>query len=273
MKNVFRLMSEQKVYRRGFKLLKGYSELSLASQILGIISLILIFPMLFAIFTQLGREPWSSLPEHGLRQHFMNFVWLLVVEVLLGLASIILSLIAIYGRLVPAGETLAKWRSTFSSSAKLMKYGYWGFLGLIILAIIIFVAGIAPHFGNLHGLISSSRSETNGIIISLIFSFLGAALVAIVASIAYLVGWIGEIMFLFELSTQTSLQGFRTAGILYLLAFLVSFVSLVPHLILVISFVAPALQIAALIIIRENAIKALKEVSQAPATNAPPASQ
>jgi hypothetical protein len=154
-----------------------------------------------------------------------------------------------------------------------MKYGYWGFLGLIILAIIILVAGIAPHIGNLHGLISSSRSETNGMIISLVFTFLGAALVVIVASIAYLVGWIGEIMFLFELSTQTSLQGFRTAGILYLLAFLVGFFSVIPYLILVISFVAPALQIAALIILRESAIKALKEASQAPATNAPPASQ
>jgi hypothetical protein len=273
MKNVFRLMAEQEVYRRGFKLLKGYSELSLASQILGIISLILIFPMLFAIFAQLGREPLSSLPEPGLRQHFMNFAVLLVVEVLLILASIILSLIAIYGRLVPAGETLAKWRSTFSSSAKLMKYGYWSFLGLIILAIIILVAGMAPHIGNLHGLISPNRNETDGMIVSLVFTFLSSALVAIVASIAYLVGWIGEIMFLFELSTQTSLQGFRTAGILYLLAFLVGFVSVIPYLILVISFVAPALQIAALIILRESAIKALKEASQAPATNAPPASQ
>jgi len=266
-------MSEQEFYQRGFKLLKGYAELSLASQILGIISLILIFPMLAALITYLGHEPWNPPPGLGLRHHLVGLGGLLVVDVLVILASIILSLIAIYGRLVPAGETLAKWRSTFSSSAKLMKYGYWVFLGLIILAIIILAAGIAPHIGNLHGLISSSRSETNGIIISLVFTFLGAVLVAIVASIAYLIGWIGEIMLLFELSTQTSLQGFRTAGILYLLAFLVSLVSLVPYLILVMSFVAPALEIAALIIIRENAIKALKEASQAPATSAPPASQ
>jgi len=268
-------MSEQEFYQRGFKLLKGYAELSLASQILGIISLILIFPMLAALITYLGHEPWNPPPGLGLRHHLVGLGGLLVVDVLVILASLILSLIAIYGRLVPAGETLAKWRSTFSSSAKLMKYGYWVFLGLIILAIIILAAGIAPHISNLYGLISSNSSETNSMIISLLFSFLGVILVAIVASIAYLVGWIGEIMFLFELSTQTSLQGFRTAGILYLLAFLIRFVSVIPYLILVMSFVAPALQIAALIIIRENAIKALQEPrgSQAPATSAPPASQ
>jgi hypothetical protein len=107
-------------------------------------------------------------------------------------------------------------------------------------------------------------------VVHLLFGLVGALLVAILAAIAALIGWIGEVMLLFELSSQTGIAGFKTAGVLLILALLVSFISATPYLAIAASLISPALLIAALVIIRENAVKAL---SMRPAGGATAASQ
>ncbi|MCC6005212.1 MAG: hypothetical protein LM590_12825 [Thermofilum sp.] len=265
-------MPEQDFYERGLVLLKGYSELLLASQVLGLLALIIIIPVLLsfpAVFTT--HFPGNYPSTLAVLQRLWGSMVALALFGLLALAGAILSLVAVYGRLIPAGENLARWREALASPSKLIKYGYWAALGLGILAVIVLAASLAPILGRIPSVVQGSRiGAGDSVVVHLLFGLVGALLVAILAAIAALIGWIGEVMLLFELSSQTGIAGFKTAGVLLILALLVSFISATPYLAIAASLISPALLIAALVVIRENAVKAL---SMRPAGGATAASQ
>ncbi|MCC6059668.1 MAG: hypothetical protein LM563_05435, partial [Thermofilum sp.] len=128
-------MVEQDHYSRGLRLLKGYAELALASQVLGLAAALLIAPALVGFFAELSRNGWAAAPPR-----FSGSLTLLVVAGALALVGAALNLVAVYARLIPAGDSLARWRAVFSSPAKLMKYGYWAALGLGILTVVVAAA-------------------------------------------------------------------------------------------------------------------------------------
>jgi len=121
---------------------------------------------------------------------------------------------------------------------------------------VVAVASIASLPGGLPSLLRGSAIRET-VLLHFVFGFIGALLVLVIAAIAAFVGWVGEVMLLFELSSQTGVQGFRTAAILLILALLCSFVSVIPHTALAVAFLPAALQIAALVIIRDSTLKAL----------------
>lgn len=253
------MMIEHDHYSRGLRLLKGYAELALASQVLGLAAALLIAPALVGFFAELSRNGWAAAPPR-----FSGSLALLVVAGALALVGAALNLVAVYARLIPAGDSLARWRAVFSSPAKLMKYGYWAALGLGILTVVVAAASIAPILGELlrfaeplRGPPGSTSSLSQEAGMQLVFGLLSALLVAILAAIAAFVGWIGQVMLLFELSSQTGVQGFRTAAILVILSMLTGFASVIPYVGLVLALLPAALVIAALVIIRESSLRAL----------------
>uniref|UniRef100_A0A7C3SKN7 DUF973 family protein n=1 Tax=Thermofilum pendens TaxID=2269 RepID=A0A7C3SKN7_THEPE len=246
-------MVEQSFHLKGLRLLKSYAELALAAQVLGLVALVLVFPALLGLLAELPRgRPLVSLPS------LAGSLALLALAGVLALVGAVLSLVAVYARLIPAGDSLARWRSVLASPAKLMKYGYWAALGLGILALVVVAASIAPLLGELPSLLRGSGTGIReAAALQLVLGLVGALLIFVIAAIAAFVGWVGEVMLLFELSSQTGVQGFRTAAILLILALLTSFISAIPYIALAAAFLPAALQVAALVVIRDSSLKAL----------------
>jgi len=249
------LMSEQGFYLKGLRLLKRYAEVALAAQVLGLVALVLVFPALLGFLAELPRGPATALPS------LTGSFALLVLAGVLTLVSAVLALVAIYACLIPAGGSLARWRSVLASPAKLMKYGYWAALGLGVLALVVAAASVAPLLGALPSLPQGPaawRTELRETaLLQFVSGLIGALLVFVIAAIAAFVGWVGEVMLLFELSSQTGIEGFKTAAILLILSLVSSFVSVVPYILFVAPLLSAALQIAALVVMRESSLRAL----------------
>lgn len=182
-------INQLRIAINGLTLLKSASLLILISNIINIIvSITVILTVGFTV----------PLVGHVIREFekiFTGFFWIIV---LVGIVSLVIVLIAIYGRLIPACQKFAEYdRETFSTPATLIRrvwiYGVIFFI-ISMLSLILLI-----------------------IIIGLTF--------LLIAAILIIVGEIGLIILMFRLADRFDEELFSDAGILFILLFFISFLN------------------------------------------------
>ncbi|ABL78911.1 hypothetical protein [Thermofilum pendens] len=242
-------------YVDGMRLLKGYSEAMLASQLVNLVAL-LVFALLLPGFLPSVPELWAGKEALRLGAALARHLLLLLLVLILFIAGGVLWLFAVFARLIPAADRLAKWREALGGSSKMIKYGYWASLALAVLAVVALVAFALPAMPALAGRYPPVGPEA---MLAVMTGFIVVLLLVVLAAIASFVARIGEILMLFELSSATGLDSFKTAAILEVVQILLSFLSAVPHALAVAGLLSVALFIAALVLIREGSAKALAQ--------------
>ena len=178
-------MAEQDFYRKGFQLLKSYANLNIIVQVLGLGSLLASVAILVLGFLVTPFSSTSQRPPVGIPSFTPLLIALSIVGVVVALASIILYLVAVYGRLIPGAETLSKWRSALASSAVLIKYGYWAALVLGILAIVVFLAfvPVTELIGKMLSPTGPGTMSSQSVLLAFISGLLGASLLLMLSLI------------------------------------------------------------------------------------------
>lgn len=231
---------------RGLKLLRSAATLQIASSALSVAAGVLA-PL--ALLTLVGalidfvRRPSEVL--HRLVPLYAP----LAVPAALALTAALLSAVAIYALLIPSASSLARWRGVFGTPSVLLKIGYWGALAVGLLAAALVTAGLVSFFAG-----APPRSIASRLLASLAWLLSGAAL-ALVAAVLSFVGWVGLLILLFELSSATRIEGFRTAAVVLVVAAVLSL--LLPVLRLVATILPPTLHLLAWYFVRDSAGKAL----------------
>lgn len=242
------------------KLLRDAATLQILANVLCLIGLVALLPTVFAFLSAfqyplLGGEQGIS----SLARELAPRLAMLIPVSLIFLVSGVLWLVAVYAKLIPSASRFARWREKFSTPSKMIKYGYWGALALGILAIAIIVlafASIAPHIGR-------GAPLGNARFFAFLGWLFGGLALGFVAAILTFVGWLGLIIMLFDLSSETNIGGFRTAAILFIVDFILSVFASVPIPALlvpglaVISGLGVALTLAAWYVVRDSAGRAL----------------
>jgi len=240
---------------KGMRLLRTGALLDLASGVLAIVALISLFPALVAMLGAL-----SALRPGQLITYVAAF---LAVPGLLLLISVLLSLVATYAFLIPSSSNLARWSSKLETASKLMKVGYWGALAVGLLAVALLVVGVL-------NLMSPRLGGAALTAVASILGFLGAAIVTLI--LAFL-GWLGLILFLFNLSSATGLEGFKNAAALMIASLVAALLPLpVPAISIVVVFLAAALSLAAWYLVMDAAGRALRQAPAPPPPQTPAAS-
>jgi len=116
--------------------------------------------------------------------------------------AVILAFIAVFTYLVPSAGDLAEWRpDEFSTPSKLMKIGYIGGLALVVIAVL--------------SLIVAVPAEATLIV-------LGAIGLVILGGVLALIGWIGNIIYLFKLNGVFKETLFLVAAILLIISIFIA---------------------------------------------------
>ena len=253
-------MSFQEHLVSGLCSLRKAATLNIASQLVGFAAAASLFVALFSIVAALMAAPErpARLVEELQRPGVLAP---LAAVLVLFLASAILGLLATFAFLIPGVGKLAKWNSAFETPAKLVKWGYWSALILGVLALLVGAAGFAPIVQ-----VVAERAgplEPRAFVLQLIAGLFAAIALAVLAGIAYLVGFAGLVIALFELSSQTKVDGFKIAAILLILGFALNFATVLPRAFWA-SLLALVASLVGWIVARDAAGKALAAASAPP---------
>jgi hypothetical protein len=220
-------VSPQEHFASGLSSLRKAATLNIASQLVGFAALAFALIALFSLVAALIAAPARPVRLVEELQRPGVLAPLAVVLVLF-LVSAILGLLATFAFLVPGAGRLAKWSSAFETPAKLVKWGYWSALILGALALLAGVAGFAPI---IQAVMERARPlEPRSLALQVVAGLFAALALAVLAEIANLIGFAGLVITLFELSSQTKVDGFKVAAILLILGFALNFIILLPHL-------------------------------------------
>ena len=253
-------MSSQEHFASGLGSLRKAATLNIASQLVGFAALAFALIVLFSLVATLIAVPArpTRLVEELQRPGVLA---LLAAVLVLFLASAILGLLATYAFLIPGVGKLAKWNSAFEIPAKLVKWGYWSALILGVLALLVGAAGLASIVQVAAG--RAGPLEPRAFALQLIPGLFAALALAVLAGIAYLVGFAGLVIALFELSSQTKVDGFKIAAILLILGFALNFATVLPRAFWA-SLLALVASLVGWIVARDAAGKALAAASAPP---------
>jgi len=206
----------------GLRDLRSASKLLLVASILGILVSVMI---LSAVPALLSISLTAHTSIQGLTSRLIAWLPLLIIGALLGLVAGVISLYAIYAKLLPSSKHLAKWRpSVFDTPRKLLYIGYWGALAAGVLA---FIAAVALAAGALPALMQASRAEG---LVGLVALLMIPLILVFLAGILSFVGEVGMIMLFYELGGALQSERFKHVALLtvaYILGGVL--VSLIPN--------------------------------------------
>ncbi len=244
----------------GLRDLNAASKLLFIASLLGIVPSVILFTVILALLT--------FTPLHAKISSIYGFflVWLplTAVAVVLLVASAIISLYAIYAKLLPSSRHFARWMpANFEAPRKLLYVGYWGALVLALLALasgVALLASVAPLFTRGPGLEE---------LVNVLAVLLVPLVLLVLAAILLFVGFVGEVMLFYELGTALASRRFKHVALLTIAYFIGSiFVSLVPAFIVTVplSIVVAGLQAVAYYLAMEESSRLLASLpSQQPA--------
>lgn len=245
-------MADFSLIKDGLALLKSYAEFMLVAELATLLLLLISLPVLFAesIFTFWGkgfpREIRGPLLPSG------GFLLLLIVIVLLILGLAVLVFIAVYFKLVPAAERLSRFNQAFTTSSKFVKYGYWGGLALGLLGLAVFALIFFPMIFSNSAMFSLERVIAGVLALDLFLAF---------AALLGFIGWVGELMLLYELGRATGIEEFKSVVVLFVAAAALGLLVLVGNPWVFMSFVlvSTILSIMGFYVLRSASIKALQQ--------------
>jgi len=238
--------------------LRKAATLSIASQLLvGLASAVFLFFVFLGLIAVLTGGPESLVEEllrsGALEPFVIALISFLIAAIALFFIAAILGLLATFVFLVPGVGKLAKWSSAFETPAKLVKWGYWSALALGALALLVVVASFEPL---VQAILQQARPEPHVFALQLVPGLSAALALAVLAGIAYLVGFAGLVIALFELSSQTKVGGFKVGAILLIAGLALNLVGVLEGSFWV-SLLAVAATIIGWIFARDAAGKAL----------------
>ncbi|MEM4810916.1 MAG: hypothetical protein QXS92_03280 [Thermofilum sp.] len=259
-------MALESNYVEGMKLLRSAATLQIIVYVLSFASSLLFLLSLLPLFTSLHFAPRNGFPSWpAVIEKLAPGLVLLALAAILLIVAAVLGFIAIFAKLIPSASRLANWRSRLSTPSKLVKYGYWGALAFGILALIIVgvaLATLAPQ-------ITRGFVPGEGRLLAFLGWVLGGAALALIAAIMSFIGWIGLLILLFELSSETGIGGFKTAAVLHIAGVAASLLSVSVPLLFIAVIASTALELAAWYLTRDSAEKALQPPPPPPPTTLP----
>lgn len=246
-------MAQEASYAEGMRLLRSAATLQIIFYILTSLGSLIIFLSMLPLLTFFTRPYGAPLRLRDIVEGMAPSLTPIALAVALIVTGAVISLVAVYARLIPSASRLAEWRSKLRAPSKLIKYGYWGALVFGILALILLgVGGATAVRQALRGGASGGGFME---VLSLIFS--GASL-AITGMILWFIGWVGLLILLLELSSETGISGFKVAAVLHIVGAAVSLLSVNIALLVIAPALSLALEIAAWYFTRESANRALR---------------
>ncbi|MGB9786202.1 MAG: hypothetical protein ACPLRJ_02865 [Infirmifilum uzonense] len=252
-------------YRYGLNLLKKYSEISIISYVLEVISSIFLAPYTMLLYSLTAYATSQHILEE-IMASLQRYLVLSVIGGVLALVGFVLGLIAILFYLIPSAGRLAKWSSTLSTPSKLLKYGYYaGFIfGAISAALIILAVITSNGTTPLPGMIVKQPGAREGYQGLLVIIILGLVVTLLVMGLGILLGWVGTIMFLLELGSLTKEGLFKAVAILDVLSSGLSLVNIRvrppyanPVAIILFLMLFPAIRLTTLLLLRKATLKVL----------------
>jgi len=236
--------------------LRKAATLNIASQLVSLAAVVFLFIALFSFVAALIAA--SARPARLVDELMRPGVLAPLATVLaLFLIAAILGLLATFALLVPGVGKLAKWSGAFETPAKLVKWGYWSAFILGALALLVVVACFAPL---IQAILQQTRPEPRAFALQLVTGLFAALALGVLAGIANLIGFAGLVIALFELSSQTKVEGFKVSAILLIVGFALNFAGVLPGTFWV-SLLAVVATLIGWIFARDAAGKALAAAS------------
>lgn len=200
----------------GLRKLKTAALLQIVAEVLGVaLILVIAFTAVASIL---------HFVTGGIQEAFLQWAILaiLVPLIVIVVAIIVLVIISIYAYLLPSAKRFAKWRpGEFSTPLTLLRIGYvWGAVVLLVALAIIFTGiGVGLAIGGLEA----------GLLTIAVVVRVGLALVFI-AIIMFFIGFVGNIVYLFRLSSVFHSTQFQVAAILTIVDIVLSALVIVPFI-------------------------------------------
>jgi hypothetical protein len=259
-------------YVDGLKKLRSGTLMIIVSQILGIISLIILFVSIFSFIipllspsiqeiTILPVTPRAPSPraEDFMRmlQRIPYLLAILIVFIVLLIIGGIIYLIGLWGGFIPGARRLGKAKPEFGTASTLLWIGwFWG----VLIGIIMFIAGLA--------LIAIAITSAS---IATAFSSIMVFLAGVgIAAILGLIGFIGYLILLYKLYDVEKNTLYLAAFILSIVYLILSFIGFVPLIGILISSASTILSLVSWILLYVALGESIKKISTSPSTSLQP---
>lgn len=235
---------------RGLDDLRKGSLAMIIAQVLSIVVMIVLIASLFPLLTAIPSiiiAPRMPLPIDFIRSigSLRILMAMFIAMGIFGLASLILTIYAIYIKIIPGSNKLRRWSGDFSTPSILMKIGYIGGLIVIVIGIAVIIVLAITIFPKIPGRGAFSSPMD---FLRFLAPLFGGLAIIFIGGLLWLIGNIGLIILFFRLHTAFKEVLLLIAAIIFIIVIVSSLITAIPYIGIFISMAIGVLPLVAWIL-------------------------